>query len=46
MNSHGAGSGFLSNSIKKSTNLDTYALDFSNFGLSKGNNRGYIHSFD
>jgi hypothetical protein len=46
MNSHGGSFGYCGTNLVKNCNLDVYALDFQNFGLSEGPTRGYIPSLE
>ena len=44
---YGGYAGYLGQTITNSIEgVNFYALDFLNFGKSKGDSRGYIHSFD
>jgi hypothetical protein len=46
MNAHGGSSGYLGVNIAKNASINVYAIDFLNFGQSKGDLDGYIDSID
>jgi hypothetical protein len=46
LNSHANSSGYMGVSVSENCKINVYALDFKNFGLSGGDIRGYIPSFE